>query len=129
MSIVLVTAATIGGAGLVCGAALALAARFLAVHEDPRIEEVAEILPGANCGGCGYAGCRACAEAIVQGKAAANVCVAGGFETAVLVGEVMGVKVEAKEPEIASTSCTYGVGEADPIYFYDGASAFGESIG
>jgi RnfABCDGE-type electron transport complex B subunit len=111
----------LGGLGAAAAFLLGIASRVFYVKEDPRVAEVENALPGANCGGCGYAGCRACAEAIVLGKAPADVCVAGGFETAARVAAVMGVKIEAKEPELAHTSCTYGVGEAVPIYSYAGA--------
>lgn len=55
------------GLCLLFGLGLAFAAVFLAVKEDKRIDDVEKLLPGANCGGCGYAGCRALAEAIVKG--------------------------------------------------------------
>jgi formate dehydrogenase (NADP+) beta subunit len=111
----------LGGLGAVAALLLGIASRVFYVEEDPRIGAVSDALPGANCGGCGYAGCAACAEAIVVGKCEASACVAGGFETAVAVGEVMGVKVEAKEPELAATTCTYGTEDADLIYRYSGA--------
>ena len=56
------------GIGLVLGLGLAIAAKVLYVKEDERIEEVAKKLPNYNCGSCGYAGCKALAEAIVTGK-------------------------------------------------------------
>ena len=56
------------GIGLVLGLGLAIAAKILYVKEDERIEEVAKRLPNYNCGSCGYAGCKAMAEAIVAGK-------------------------------------------------------------
>ena len=56
------------GIGLLLGLGLAIAAKFLYVKEDERIEEVANRLPNYNCGSCGYAGCHAMAEAIVTGK-------------------------------------------------------------
>lgn len=56
------------GIGLVLGLGLAVAAKILYVKEDERIEEVAKKLPNYNCGSCGYAGCKAMAEAIVTGK-------------------------------------------------------------
>ena len=56
------------GIGLVLGLGLAVAAKILYVKEDERIEEVAKRLPNYNCGSCGYAGCKAMAEAIVSGK-------------------------------------------------------------
>ena len=56
------------GIGLLLGLGLAIAAKILYVKEDERIEEVAKKLPNYNCGSCGYAGCKALAEAIVTGK-------------------------------------------------------------
>ena len=110
-----------GGLGAAAALLLGVASRVFYVKEDPLIGEVENALPGANCGGCGYPGCRAAAEAIAAGKADAGICVAGGFETAVAVGRVMGVKVVAREPEIASTTCTFGTDEADLLYRYSGA--------
>ncbi|MDD5707039.1 MAG: (Fe-S)-binding protein, partial [Kiritimatiellae bacterium] len=71
--LVINTVLWIGGIGLVCGLALAVAAKYLGVHEDPRIEQVTQMLPGVNCGGCGLAGCASYAAALVEGKAAANL--------------------------------------------------------
>lgn len=56
------------GIGLLLGLGLAIAEKILHVKEDERIEEVAKKLPNYNCGSCGYAGCKAMAEAIVTGK-------------------------------------------------------------
>ena len=111
----------LGGLGAVAALLLGIASRVFYVEEDPRISAVEGALPGANCGGCGFAGCRAAAEAIVAGKAEANICVAGGFDTAVEVAAVMGLKVEAREPDLAHTSCTYGTGDAELTYRYTGA--------
>ncbi len=107
--------------GLVASVMLAVASKVFYVKEDPRVLEIMDVLPGANCGGCGYAGCAAAAEAIAAGKAPANVCVAGGFEVAVKVGAIMGVEVKEQEPEFAWTSCSYGVEDADRLYDYNGA--------
>jgi formate dehydrogenase beta subunit len=106
--------------GLASSIMLAIASRIFYVWEDPRIERVEEALLGANCGGCGYAGCAAAAEAVVTGRSKADVCVAGGFEIAKNVAAVMGLKVEEKEPEISKPGCYYGVGEADLKYTYVG---------
>ncbi len=59
----------LGGLGLLFGLALALAEKFLHVEEDNRIAEVEKMLPNANCGACGYAGCHDMAEALVSGQA------------------------------------------------------------
>ena len=64
--------------GILMGILLAVAGRVFSVKKDERIEKVAECLPGANCGGCGYAGCGALAEAIVKGEAKTSACSVGG---------------------------------------------------
>ncbi len=109
-----------GGMGLVIGMGLAVASRVFYVYVDPLILAVEEALPGANCGGCGLPGCSANAEAIVAGKSAPNSCVAAGPEVAAAIGEILGVMIEAKEPDIALPGCTYGVKDADVKYQYDG---------
>ncbi|MBN1556727.1 MAG: RnfABCDGE type electron transport complex subunit B [Lentisphaerae bacterium] len=95
----------IGGAGLVCGAALAFAARFLAVHEDPRIEKVLDILPGANCGGCAYAGCADYARAIVVDNAPINLCAPGGQEVIDRLAAFLGVASQTRERNVAIVLC------------------------
>ena len=67
---VLTAALLVGGMGLVFGALLAIVGQIFRVEEDPRKAEVRACLPGANCGGCGYAGCDAYAEQVASGKAA-----------------------------------------------------------
>ncbi len=109
-----------GGLGVVVGVGLALASKIFYVYVDPKIEAVEEALPGANCGGCGYPGCNANAAAIVEGKSSPSSCVAGGPEVAVEIAEIMGVKLEAKEPDIATPLCSYGIQDADVKFIYDG---------
>lgn len=109
-----------GGLGIFVGVGLALASKIFYVYVDPKIEAVEEALPGANCGGCGLPGCSANAVAVVAGQAAATSCVAGGPEVAEQIAAIMGVKIEAKEPDIARPGCTYGFQDADLKYLYDG---------
>lgn len=108
------------GLGLLASVMLAIASKVFYVWEDPRIEQVEDALLGANCGGCGYAGCAAAAEAVVSGKAALDVCSAGGFAIAQQVAEVMGQKIEEKEPDFSRPGCTYGIQDADLKFTYDG---------
>ena len=109
-----------GSLGLLVGAGLAFASKIFYVYVDPKILEVEDTLPGANCGGCGLPGCSANAEAIVAGRAAPNSCVAAGSDVAEAIAAIMGVSVEAKEPDIARPGCTYGVSDADTKFLYDG---------
>ncbi len=109
-----------GSLGLLVGAGLAFASKIFYVYVDPKILDVEDTLPGANCGGCGLPGCSANAEAIVAGRAAPNSCVAAGSDVAEAIAAIMGVSVEAKEPDIARPGCTYGVSDADTKFLYDG---------
>ena len=109
-----------GTVGVVVGIGLALASKIFYVYVDPKIEAVDEALPGANCGGCGYPGCSSNAAAIVAGKSSASSCVAGGPEVAEEIAAIMGMKLEAREPDIAKPGCTYGYHLADVKYIYNG---------
>jgi len=106
--------------GAISGLGLAIASKVFYVYVDPKIEEVDELLPGANCGGCGYPGCSANAQAIVAGESAPSSCVACGEDVIAKIAEVLGVKLEAKEPEVASPGCKYGLLDAELKYIYDG---------
>ena len=72
----------LGGLGLVFGLLLAYASQRFHVETDPRVEQVRALLPGANCGGCGFPGCDGYAEAVVLEGAKPNLCAAGGAELA-----------------------------------------------
>ena len=85
-------AMTVLGVGF--GIFLALASRAFHVEEDPRVAEVDDALPGVNCGACGYTGCHAYAEAVVEGEDV-GLCTVGGPEVAAMVADIMGV--EAKD--------------------------------
>ncbi|MCD2434543.1 RnfABCDGE type electron transport complex subunit B [Acidaminococcus sp. NSJ-142] len=89
MTTAIILVAVLGG---IFGLVLATAGKKFAVEEDPRINEVTNLLPGANCGGCGYAGCAALANAIVAGEADANKCVVANSDSKKAIGAVMGVE-------------------------------------
>ncbi len=86
-------------------AILALANRFFAVQVDPRQTEIEEVLPKANCGACGYGGCAAYAEAVVEGKADAGACLPGGPETAAKIAEIMDLAISEFVPKVAVVHC------------------------
>ena len=94
------------GAG--CGIVLSIAAHIFYVYEDPRIAQVEACFAGANCGGCGFAGCSAAAAAVVGGKAKPNVCLVGGLESAQKAAAVMGMEVGSVEPPKSLNPCTGG---------------------
>lgn len=98
---------SLGALGLAFGAALSVAAKKLAVETDPREGKVLEVLPGANCGGCGYPGCAAYAAAVVAGSIGIDKCPAGGHAVAAQIGDIMGVSLdgEGSARRIARVRC------------------------
>lgn len=114
--------AGLGGLGLLLGIVLAVAASKLAVKVDPREERIRGILPGANCGGCGFPGCDGYAAAVVAGKAPTNACPVGGSDVARRVAEVMGQEATESEPLVAKLICRGGTGQAPRRFEYQGAT-------
>ncbi len=112
----------LAGLGVVFGAVLAVAGKVFAVEEDPRLEPLTEALPGANCGGCGFSGCGAYAQAVLQGKAKPGMCPVGGAEVGKAMGEILGVVVEEPERCVALVKCSGFEGHAQKKYDYDGLS-------
>lgn len=92
--------------GVLMGVLLAVASRAFAVQRDERVDQVSACLPGANCGGCGYAGCAALAEAIVRGDAKTNACAAGGDAVAAQIAAIMGVDAASSVRMTAHVLCS-----------------------
>lgn len=119
----MVTTSVLALLGLGAGAAilLAVASRLLRVEENPAVELIVEALPGANCGGCGFAGCEAYALAVVANHdIPANLCSVGGAEVAARVGELSGKAVLAGESMVAFRSCSRVEGKVRPRFEYIG---------
>lgn len=91
--------------GIIAGIMLTVAAKLMYVPVDERVAACTEALPGANCGGCGFAGCADYAGAIVESGAELNKCPVGGAETAAKLGEIMGMSVDAGEGSYAAVKC------------------------
>jgi NADPH-dependent glutamate synthase beta subunit-like oxidoreductase len=105
------------GLGIVCATILTAASRIFYVYEDPRIAQVEACFAGANCGGCGYAGCSAAAVAVVTGTADPSVCIVGGPESATSAAEVMGVEVGLAESPKSYNPCSGGLRAADKFVY------------
>ena len=103
---VLIAVGILGGLGLIFGLVLAAASKVFYVETDPRLEQLNACLPGANCGGCGYAGCVGYAEAVLKGEAEIGKCNSGGNECAQAMGEIMGVEVNAVNHKVALVRCS-----------------------
>ncbi len=121
MNLILIALITLGVTGLLAALILYFVAQRFKVEEDPRIDEVVEVLPGANCGGCGFAGCRALAEACVKADTLDGLlCPVGGQEVMKKVGDILGLAPAAAEPMVAVVRCN-GTCEARPrTSEYDG---------
>ena len=109
---------TMTALGFLFSAGLVLAYKRLQVEEDPKVAQVTEVLPQANCGACGYSGCRAFAEAIAQGAVTPNSCPVGGEEVANQIAVIMGVEAGKIVKKIARLHCrgTLDAAKANGIY-------------
>ncbi len=109
--------AILGGA---LGFLLALFDKKMKVSEDPRIKEIAELLPGANCGGCGYAGCSGLAAAIVEGSAPVGKCAAATEENVAKIAAIMGVEASSSTKMRALVMCSGSYSCSSQKYEYKG---------
>ncbi|MFA4857867.1 MAG: RnfABCDGE type electron transport complex subunit B [Candidatus Margulisiibacteriota bacterium] len=124
LKILLASVITLGGIGFICGFGLAYAANKFRVEKDPRIAEILQALPGANCGACGYPSCAAAAEAIAKGVAGANLCKIGGAETTQKIVQILGVTTgppaDKAEKMLAVVQCGAGPEACDQKSIYVG---------
>ena len=123
MITILICVAILGVMGGIFGLVLAFASKVFHVETDPREEAIAEILPGANCGGCGYPGCGGYAEAVLNGEAPIGKCASGGNECAQAMAAIMGVKAEAVTRKVALVRCS-----GEKLYDADGNQTKGAKV-
>jgi len=117
---VLLAVLTLAALGLVLGGLIGFTARKFAVRVDPRIEEITNLLPGANCGGCGYAGCADYARAIVEGGASPAGCVAVSEENFQKISAAVGQETGKRERKVAVVYCSGDNGHAVHVAMYNG---------
>ncbi|HNT93147.1 MAG TPA: Fe-S cluster domain-containing protein [Bacteroidales bacterium] len=121
-STVLFTIAMLSALGLLAAVILYFVAQKFKVVEDPRIDTVNEALPGANCGGCGYTGCRAFAETLVKSESFEGLnCPVGGADTMARIAVILDRQPVAVEPRVAVVRCNGSPDHATRTSFYDGA--------
>lgn len=121
--IIIYSMVTLAGLGIASAVILYFVAQKFKVIEDPRIDIVADILPGANCGGCGFAGCRNFAEAIVKAESLEGLsCPVGGATVMGNIGQALGLAVEVSEPKIAVVRCNGSKEHAPAKVVFDSAS-------
>ena len=118
MNIVLavVLCTVVGAVGAII---LVAASKFMAVEEDPRIEQVTGCLAGANCGGCGYAGCADYAKAVVLNGEACDKCAPGGPKATAAIAKIMGSEASAVVKK-AVVQCQGSADHCKPSYEYKG---------
>lgn len=118
MTAILIPIMVVGGLGLAFGLILAFASKKFHVEVDPKIEQIMEVLPGANCGACGLPGCGGYAEAVVNENEDITKCAPGGAEVVAKIADIMGIKASAAEPKIAVIHCQSG-GNNNTFFRYD----------
>ncbi|MDY6099100.1 MAG: Fe-S cluster domain-containing protein [Bacteroidaceae bacterium] len=124
MDLILLAVIVLGVLGLVSALVLFYASHRFAVHEDPRIGQVAAVLPQANCGGCGYPGCSgfaaACVKAADQGSLDGKLCPVGGQAVMEQVADIVGLSVVASAPKVAVVRCNGSCENRPRIAEFDG---------
>ena len=105
MKEILSAIAVLGVMGAAFGGILAVASRVFAVKTDERLPKLIEALPGANCGGCGFAGCQAYAQAVLDGRASVGQCGVGGAASAGRMAQILGVEAVEPERRVAMVKC------------------------
>lgn len=115
-----IAAGFMSGLGVALASVLAVANRKLYVYEDPRIDEIEEMLPSTNCGACGTPGCRPFAEALVDGSVTPGLCTVNTDENAQAIADYLGVAVGGAEKRIARLACAGGSNVARHHAHYEG---------
>lgn len=124
MEVLFYTILTLCVLGVLSAVILYFVAQKFKVEEDPRIDEVEKMLPGANCGGCGFAGCRGLSEALVtRDDISALFCPVGGGDTMKAVAAYLGKTAAEKEPQTATIRCGGTCAKRPRINQFDGAKS------
>mgnify|MGYP001773986755 CR=1 FL=1 len=110
----------LGQIGLLAAIALSWASKKFAVKIDIRESAINDVLPGANCGACGYPGCSGYAAAITSGQAPITLCLPGGSELVEQLAKIMHIEAQAAEPQIAVVRCGGDISHTTLKYRYLG---------
>ncbi len=121
MNVIVISLIVLGGIGCLSAVILYVVAQKFKVDEDPRIDQVEAALPGANCGGCGKAGCRNFAEACVKADTLDGLlCPVGGAPVMAKIGAILGREVVAADPLVAVVRCNGSCANRPRTSTYDG---------
>lgn len=120
MNFIIIPLLVLGLLGLLMGVGLAIASKRFAVATDPRIDKISALLPGANCGACGFAGCLAYAKAVVEGVAKPVSCPVGGEAAAKEISAILGVEISEQQKLVARIHCGGDISEKRQKGYYTG---------
>ena len=120
---ILIAISALGGLTLLLALMLVIANKKLYVYEDPRIDVVDGMLPKANCGACGYPGCKPFAEALVSGEVLPSKCTVSSEEGRSAIAEYLGVSLGAEEKQVARLACARGTNVARNRAQYHGVES------
>ena len=123
MKEILFAIAVLCSIGALAGIVLVIAAKLMAVPENETAKEIEGLLPGANCGACGFAGCADYAKAVAEGRAVTNLCVPGGAKAAANVAAAMGVKAEGIEEKVGFVACHGSYDSTQDKFVYRGVNS------
>lgn len=106
MNVIIIPVVIVVAIGLIASIILVIASKLMFVPVDETVAKVREVLPGANCGACGFAGCDDYAKALGSGDGtSASMCPVGGAAVAAQIAAILGVEVEEMEPQMAYVMC------------------------
>lgn len=97
--------AILGGIALFFGIVLIIASKIFEVKRNEKAEAIRQVLPGANCGACGYSGCDLYADAVAEGKARGNLCIPGTNKSAIEIGKILNTEVETQKARVMRVLC------------------------
>lgn len=127
VNVILIAVLVLGAVGLISALILFFVAKKFAVKEDPRIAQVSEVLPQANCGGCGFPGCSgmaaACVKAADKGSLEGLSCPVGGQECMDKVAAILGMEAAKTAPKIAVVRCNGSCENRPKVVHYDGVKS------
>ena len=124
MNPILFAVCIVAGIGLLAGLLLAVLSKIMAVPVDEKAAAVEEVLPGANCGACGFSGCSGYAAALGSGKTTeTGLCAPGGTEVSKQIAEIMGLAAATLEPMTARVLCNGTNENAKKKMIYDGVDS------
>ena len=110
----------VGALALIFGGVLGFSSKKYAVETDPKVEKILNVLPGANCGGCGFPGCAVFAQSVADNEASYNGCPAAGTEAISEIAKLMGIDVTRENRKTAYVKCGGTNDNIKRNYIYDG---------